>query len=150
MHLTRTFRWPERYNPRDISPSSTHLLIHSFIPPIFEQLFYVRLGLANGNKTQFLLIRKRPMSGVSLEDPMNKRKGEGRNYQLSIFRWSREHYSTLCPKDLYAVLEWNVSLKFFRGLRESKVRRWNATTNWGGGGVGGVRKRDLSNSLKGW
>ena len=105
MHLTRTFRWPERYNPRYISPSSTHLLIHSFIPPISEQLFYVRLGLANGNKTQSFLIRKRSMSGVSLEDPMNKRKVEGRNCQLSIVRCSREHYSTLCPKDLYATLE---------------------------------------------
>ena len=90
---------------------------------------------------QFLLIRKKKsMSGVSLEDPKNKRKVEGRHCQLNIFRWHREHDSTLYPKGSIHCTWMNVSLKFSKELRESKVGNCSVTTNWGGGGVGKWRR----------
>lgn len=38
MHLTITSQWPVRWTPRDVSPSSPHSLIHSFILSFIQQI----------------------------------------------------------------------------------------------------------------
>lgn len=119
MHLTRTSQWPVRWTPRDVSPSSPHSLIHSFILSfihpafIFFSSYYMPgldwwKGIRHNSYSEDL---NWSISGVRLEHKMNRRYMEEEITSWIFFRYSREDTPS-CALRIY-VLSFNEMWTWF-------------------------------------